>query len=158
MVVHWGNFIVWWANVKKCLYVVETCCSSIIFYSEYKYNRSTQNKGSFRFLWPCIVNIRWRERTNKMQLIRCLFSNFLSQHVLGITMPIIRRIRPCPTECGVLSGCVGCGWLWSCGAASWAVCSVWKLLFDSNFHTVHTAYDPAPQDHSLHTQAEQHMQ
>ena len=50
-----------------------------------------------------------------MQLIRCLLSNFLFQHVLGIIMPIIRRIRPCPAACGVLSGCVGCGWLWSCG-------------------------------------------
>jgi len=49
-----------------------------------------------------------------MQLIRCLLSNFLSQHVSGI----IRRIRPCPTACGVLPGCVGCGWLWSCEAAS----------------------------------------
>jgi len=43
-------------------------------------------------------------------------------------MHIIRRIRPCPTAYGVLPGCVGCGWVWSCGAASWAV---WKLLFDS---------------------------
>jgi len=76
---------------------------------------------SFRILWPCIVNIRWRERTNKMQLIR--LSNFLSQHVSGIIMSIIRRIRPCPAACGVLPGCVGCGWLWSCGAASWAVCT-----------------------------------
>jgi len=33
----------------------------------------------------------------------------LSQHVSGIIMPIIRRIRPCPTACGVLPGCVGCG-------------------------------------------------
>jgi len=74
--------------------------------------------NSFRFLWPCIVKVRWRERTNKMQLIRWLLSNFLSQHVSGIIMPIIRRIRPCPTACGVLPGCVGCGWLWSCGAAS----------------------------------------
>jgi len=72
--------------------------------------------------------IKWRERTNKMQLIRCLLSNFLSQHVSGIIMPIIRRIRPCRTTCGVLPGCVGCGWLWSCGAASWPVC---KLLFDT---------------------------
>ena len=63
-------------------------------------------------------DIRWRERTNKMQLIWCLLSNFLSQHVSGIIMPIIRRIRPCPTACGVLPGCVGCGWLRSCGAAS----------------------------------------
>ena len=103
----------------------------------------------FRFLWPCIMNIRWRERTNKMQLIRCLLSNFLSQHVLGIIMPISRRIRPCLTACGVLLGYVGCGWQWSCGAASWAVCTVWKLLLDnSNFHTVHTAHSAAPQDHS----------
>jgi len=55
-----------------------------------------------------------------MQLIRCLLSNFLSQHASGIIMPIIRRIRPCPTACVVLPGCVGCGWLWSYGAASWA--------------------------------------
>jgi len=26
-------------------------------------------------------------------------------------MPIIRRIRPCPTACGVLPGCVGCGFV-----------------------------------------------
>ena len=26
----------------------------------------------FRFLWPCTVNIRWRERSNKMQLISCI--------------------------------------------------------------------------------------
>jgi len=98
----------------------------------------------FRFLWRCIVNIRWRERTNKMQLIRCLLSNFLSQHVSGIIMPIIRGIRPCATACGVLLGFVGCDRLWSCGAASWAVCTVWKLLYDS----VYTAHDAAPQDHS----------
>jgi len=71
------------------------------------------------------VNIRWRERTNKMQLIRCLLSNFLSQHVSGIIMPIIRRKWPRPIACGVLSGCVGCGWLWSCGT-----------------------HDAAPQDHN----------
>ena len=43
-----------------------------------------------------------------MQLIRCLLSNFLSQHVSGIIMPIIRRIRQCPTVCDVLPECVGC--------------------------------------------------
>ena len=64
------------------------------------------------------MNIRWRERTHKMQLIRRLLSNFLSQHVSGIIMTIISCISPCPTACGVLPGCVGCGWLWSCGAAS----------------------------------------
>jgi len=60
-----------------------------------------------------------------MQPILCLLSNFLSQHVSCIIMPIIRRIRPCYAACGVLAGCVGCGWLWSCGT-----------------------HDSAPQDHS----------
>ena len=73
-----------------------------------KEQRAAKTGQGFRFLWPCIVNIRWREGTNKMQLIRCLLSNFLSQHVSGIIMPIIRRIRPCPTACGVLPECVGC--------------------------------------------------
>jgi len=85
---------------------------------------SRDSSFCFRFLWPCIVNIRWRERTNKMQLTRCLLSNFMSQHVSDIIMTIIRRIRPCPTACGVLPGCAGCGWLWSCGAVSWVVCTV----------------------------------
>ena len=32
---------------------------------------------NFRLLWPCIMNVGWREReTNKMQLIWCLLSNF----------------------------------------------------------------------------------
>ena len=57
---------------------------------------------NFRFLWLCFMNIRWRERTNKMQLIRCLLSNILSQHVSGIIMPIIRRTGPCRNACGVL--------------------------------------------------------
>jgi len=74
-----------------------------------------------------------------------LLSNFLSQHVSGIIMPIIGRIRYCPTACGVLPGCVGCGWLWSCGTASLTVSTMWES--NSNLHTVRTAHD-AVQDHS----------
>jgi len=86
-----------------------------------------------------------QDATNLMFVIQ-----LLSQHVSGIIMPIIRRTKPCPTACCVLPGCVGRGWPWSCGAASWAVCTVWKLLQyrNSNFHTVHAAHDAAPQDHS----------
>jgi len=61
-----------------------------------------------------------KDATNSMFIIK-----FLSQHVSGIIMPIIRSIKPCPTACGVLPGCVGCGWLWSSGA-----------------------HDAGPQDHS----------
>jgi len=32
--------------------------------------------SNFRILWPCITKVGWREGTNKMQLIRCLLSNF----------------------------------------------------------------------------------
>jgi len=60
-----------------------------------------------------------QEATNSMFNIK-----LLSQHVSGIIMPIIRRIRSCPTACGVLPACVGCGWLWSCGAALRAACTV----------------------------------
>jgi len=103
---------------------------SVALCSDRQRNRWIEKNDSFRFLWPCIVNIRWRERTNKMQIIRCLLSKFLSQHISGIITPIIRRIRLCPTACGVLPGFVGCGWVLSCGDASWAVCTVWKLLFE----------------------------
>jgi len=96
--------------------------------------------SNFSFLWPCIVNISWRERTNKMQLIRCLLSNFLFQHVSGIIMPIIRIIWPCPAAIGVMPGCVGCGWLWSCGAVSWAVCAQYTQLTTQPHKT--TAYTP----------------
>jgi len=56
----------------------------------------------FRFLWSCVMNVGWRERnqqdaTNPMFIIK-----LLSQHVLGIIMPIIRRTRPCTTAYGVL--------------------------------------------------------
>jgi len=54
-----------------------------------------------------------QDATNSMFIIK-----HLSQHVSVIIMPIIIRIRPFPTACSVLPGCVGCGWLWSCGAVS----------------------------------------
>jgi len=54
-----------------------------------------------------------QDATNSMFIIK-----LLSQHVSGIIMPIIRRTRPCPTASGVPPGCIGSGWLLSCGAAS----------------------------------------
>jgi len=68
----------------------------------------------FRILWPGIVNIRRRERNQQDATNPMFIFKLLSQHVSGIIMHIIRRIRPCPTVCGVLPGCVGCGsaWMW----------------------------------------------
>jgi hypothetical protein len=101
----------------------ELGCSHRCLYVYWK--RVARNATKQARMWQYVV--RWRERTNKMQLIQRLLSNFLSQHVSRIIMPIITRIRPCLTACSVLPGCVGCGCLWSCGAGS---CTVWKLLFD----------------------------
>jgi len=70
-----------------------------------------------------------------MQLIRCLLSDILSQHVSGIIMPIIRRIRPRPTACGVLH--------WVCRL--WLAVVLWSCVV-SCVHTAHTA------NHSLHAQ------
>ena len=113
------------------------------------------------YLWLCGAAL-WAVCT----VWKLLFdSNFYTLHTVHTT-PIIRRIRPFPTACGVLSGFVGCGWLWLCGAASWAVCTVWtvwtvwKLLSNCNLHTVHTAHDAAPHNHNQPvstTSAEHHM-
>jgi len=56
-------------------------------------------------------------------------------------MPIIRRIRPSPTACGVLPGCVG--WV-GCGLVELHC----ELCVTVTSHTVRTAHDAAPQDHS----------
>jgi len=66
-----------------------------------------------REMYQKVTRENQQDATNSMFIIK-----LLSQHVSGIIMPIIRKIRPCPTACGVLPGYVGCGWLWSCGAAS----------------------------------------
>ena len=66
--------------------------------------------------------------TNSMFIIK-----LLSVHVSGIIMPIIRRMRPCPTACGVLPECVGCG-LVELRRKPYALCGSYC---SSNFHTVH---------------------
>ena len=42
-------------------------------------------------------------------------------------MPIVRRTRLFNNACFDASMC----WLWSCGAGTQAVCTLWKLLFES---------------------------
>jgi hypothetical protein len=55
------------------------------------------------------------KRGNQQDATNSMFNiKLLSQHVSGIIMPIIRRVRPCPTACGVPHWVC---WLWSCGAA-----------------------------------------
>jgi len=79
----------------------------------------------------------------------------LSQHVLGIIMPIIRRTRPCTTTYGVLHWLY---WLWLCGAGSQAVCTVWKLLFDCQTVTFTQCTQFMTQIHTTTANHSQHNQ
>jgi len=77
------------------------------------------------------------KRENQQDATNSMFNiGLLSQHVSGIIMPIFRRIRPCPTACGFSA--------WVCRL--WLAVVLWSTV--KVFHTVHTAHDAAPQDHS----------
>ena len=71
---------------------------------------------AFRLLWPCIMNVGWRERNQRDATTLMFIIKLLSQHVSGIIMPIIRRTRVCTAAYGVLH--------WLCGAGTRAVCTV----------------------------------
>ena len=49
--------------------------------------------GRFRLLWPCIMNVGWRERNQQDATNLMFIIKLLSQHVSGIIMSIIRRTR-----------------------------------------------------------------
>ena len=66
----------------------------------------------FRLLWPCIMNVGWRERNQQDATNLAFIIKLLSQHVSGIIMPIIRRTRACTAAYGVLHWLC---WLWLCG-------------------------------------------
>jgi len=85
-----------------------------------------------RILWPCIVNIRWREGTNKVQLIRRLLSNFYLKMFRASLCPSSGEQDRVLLHAVFCTGCVGCGWLWS-GAA---LCTVWQLLIELSKVTV----------------------
>jgi len=80
-----------------------------------------------------------QDATNSMFVIK-----LLSQHVSGIIVPIIRRIRPCTTAYGVVHWLC---WLWL-AVVVWSCVVIRVHCVNSNFHTVHTAHHAAPQDHS----------
>ena len=93
---------------------------------------------NFRLLWPCIMNVGRRERkTNKMQLIWCLLSNFYLK---------MFRASLCPSsgeqECALphmvfCTGSDGCG----CVEMGRKLCALWRSLFV-----------PAPHNHRHHNQ------
>ena len=78
-------------------------------------------RTNFRLLWPCIMNVGWRERDQQDATYLMFIMKLLSQHVSGIIMPIIRRTSVCTAAYGVLHLL---WWLWLCGAGTRAVCTV----------------------------------
>jgi len=82
-----------------------------------------------------------------MQLILCLLSNFYLN---------MFRASLCPSsgeQDRVLLNMVFCTGFADCGCVELgrnlcALCEGYFLLSNSNLHTVHTAYDPAPHNHS----------
>ena len=95
----------------------------VIFYTKVLHCRLPPKQAwlKFRLLWPCIMNVGWRERnqqdaTNLMFIIKLLY-----EHVSGIIMPIIRRTRVCTAAYGVLHWL---WWLWLCGVGTRSVCTV----------------------------------
>ena len=57
---------------------------------------------NFRLLWPCIMNVGWRERNQHDATNVIFIITLLSQHVSGIILPIIRRTRVFTVAYGVL--------------------------------------------------------
>jgi len=56
-----------------------------------------------------VVSKRWRERNQQDATNQMFIIKLLSQHVSGITIPIIRRARLCTTAYGVLHWLSGAG-------------------------------------------------
>jgi len=125
-----------------CALVSLRVCFYVTRFIELASTHSLHKRRAWEYLNTGRREINQQDATNPMFIIKLLY-----QHVSGIIMPIIRRTRRCITTYGVLHWLC---WLWLCGAGSSAVCTVWKP--NSNFHTVHTAYDTAPHNHSQHNQ------
>ena len=91
------------ANVWDILPIAITCqekWNTAIPEVIHQWPRSTLPSGSintlfFKLLWPCIMNVGWRERSQKDATNLMFIIKLLSQHVSGIIMPIIRRTRVC---------------------------------------------------------------
>ena len=95
--------------------------------------RTGKQTGNFRLLWPCIMNVGWRERNQQDATNLMFIIKLLSQHVSGI-MPIIRRTRECAAAYGVVRWL---WWLWLCGAGTRAVCTMKES--NSNLHSAHSS-------------------
>jgi len=103
-----------------------------------------QLDATFRFLWPCIMNVGWRERNQQDATNPIFIIKLLSQHVSGIIMPIIRRTRPRTTAYGVLH--------WLCWL--WLPLVVWSYVVGC----VHCRTVTFPQYTQFHTTTANHNQ
>jgi len=59
----------------------------------YDNRKSFEKFVNFRLLWPCVMNIGWRERNQQDATNQMFIIKLLSQHVSGIIMPVFKRTR-----------------------------------------------------------------
>ena len=103
-----------------------TCTKKHTLFKTYRLHVFWELHTSFRLLWPCIMNVGWRERTNKMQLIWRLLSNFYL-NMFRASFPSSEEQECALPHMVFCTGCDGCG----CVELGRELCALWKLLFDS---------------------------
>jgi len=84
-----------------------------------------------------------------MQLIQCLLSNFFLNMFRASLCPSTGEQDHVLLHMVFCTGCAGCGCV-ELGHKLCALCEGYCL--NSNLHTVHTAYDSAPHNHSQRNQ------
>jgi hypothetical protein len=135
-----------------------------------KYPSSGETIVSIRYLvlvtlyaYQTFIHREWkvpsvkRDKINKMQQSYVSYQ-LLSQHVLGIIMPIFRRTKTVWCYC---TWCTALALLdvgSRCGALRCRMQALWRLLSDSNLHsacilqcTTHNRYQPHPAEPVLYT-------
>ena len=110
---------------------IETCCPNTIM----KHNKVllclTDTSLHFRLVWPCVMNVGWRERnqqdeTNLMFIIKIYLNMFRAS--LCSSSGEQECALPYMVFCTV---CDGCG----CVELGRELCALWKS--NSNFHSAH---------------------
>ena len=80
-------------NQHKHIQQIQYVCNYDYSFVLWQISIKEQRVYYFRLLWPCIMNVGWRERNQQVATNLMFIIKLLSQHVSDIIMPIIRRTR-----------------------------------------------------------------
>jgi len=122
--------------------LIPVCRAIVAICSDIKTKHINTN---LMFVWPCILNMKWRVRPT-----RCNNYDLLIIHQLNMfrasLCPIFRGARPYITAYGFQH--------LMCSLVSWGAgsrpCALCRVESGSILYTVHTVCIPAPQDTSQH--------